>query len=189
MFFCLQLFAYYQIQVQRISQPGRYQAHYENMMDYFRITLAHFDAINGVKEHYQTLYKISRDANGKFIDITMHLKKGAEWMYSPFNSAEDPFELKVLIAVGRRWLESGAANLELVDHNANIRALLYKIGAVSLEEENVQHANTVVMTKDVDPLIKELEYILCYLVRSNWNKMQPKGSSGIHEFQGQRPKS
>ena len=102
------------------------------------------------------------------------LREMSDKQDKPFDPSSDNSIVKLILIAGRRWLETGSANVDVSRCSANHRGMLYKIGSqASLPSEDaLVQGSTFVPSGKMQYIVQEFEKLILFLSRSHWTGMK-----------------
>lgn len=149
-------------QMERITSPN-YVARNIQMKRLVEEQLQQLDEV-GAEGHAKTFLHLAE--HGNFIEVVRELALKQQPQY---DSGRDEVELGILRNAGKKWIESGAANLDVAAVGAKIRCALYHVGDGAGDNDgDLAQVKSFSETKDTTALLKEFNYLLQFLYRSNW---------------------
>ena len=113
----------------------------------------------------------------------LNLSKHASAKYDP--ERDDP-SILIVIQAARMYLDTGAANFDVLRLSALFRGMLYQVGVSdgAINEEMMLQGSTFVPSKKMKYLIEELEALILFVLRTNPGLIstQVKQASQVHSY-------
>ena len=122
----------------------------------------------GAEDHMKTFLHLALDTT----NLVAKVKEMARKQQEKFDQNSDGTRMRLLLDAGEKWLGSQAANLDVTAVKARNRSALYAIGRGIDKDEELLQGKAFYETRDITALLKEYTYLVQFLLRSGWDKVE-----------------